>query len=270
MPLPPSTTTLVRPPGEAAPASFLAISRVEAAQAGGWDRHRHAEHEAIIAVSGTYHGTVNGSAVMLAPGEVLVVKPGDWHEDKLRPGTVYFALWFRLPGGLFADGVAAEQQVSRPPGETLLTAARQLQGLIGSGATPARLDASLSALIGQLVDGLPSEARAPAFSIDASFAARLHTVFARLPAGRLSTAALAQAAGLSRRTFERCCRDELGCGPAEAYARWRLRRAGELLRTTDWPVRAVSDIMGFANPFHFSRAFTRLHGAPPATWRTRP
>ena len=267
MPVLPVTRWLYRPNGEAAgQAAFLAVCRADASRSGGWDRHRHAEHEVIVAECGDYRGTLNGVPVALAPGEALVVKPGDWHEDLLQPGTVFHALWFRLPGGLFAADVPAARQVSRP-GAALLTAIGGLERLAEAGARPARLDAALAAIIGVLVDGLPVEALAPAFTAEQGFAARLHALFARLPPGTASAATIAQAIGLSRRTLERQCQAELGCGPAQAHARWRMQRAGELLRTTDWPVRAVSEALGFANPFHFSRAFSRVHGLSPAAWR---
>jgi AraC-like DNA-binding protein len=267
MPALPATRWLHRPPGEAVgQAVFLAISLAEAASPGGWDRHRHAEHEIIIAERGDYRCMLNGQLLVLAAGEALVVKPGDWHEDLLQAGTVYHALWFRLPGGLFAPGVPAGSQVSRP-GPALLAAVGGLERLAEAGARPARLDAALAAIIGLLVDGLPGEALAPAFSADHGFAARLQALFARLPPGPASAAAIARAMGLSRRTLERQCRDGLGCGPVQAHARWRVQRAGELLRTTDWPVRAVSATLGFANQFHFSRAFARVHGAAPTAWR---
>lgn len=267
MPVLPATRWLHRPPGEAAgQASFLAISQVEASCPGGWDRHRHAEHEVIIAMRGDYRCTLNSTPVALAPGEALVVKPGDWHEDLLQSGTCFTALWFRLPGGLFKAEVPAGQQVARP-GPELQTAISGLERLAGVGARPARLDAALAAILGLLVDGLPAEALAPAFTADHGFTARLQALFSRLPPGPASAEAIARAIGLSRRTLERQCRAELGCGPVQAHARWRVQRAGELLRTTDWPVRAVSEVLGFANPFHFSRAFARVYKISPAMWR---
>jgi AraC-like DNA-binding protein len=264
----PNTRLLTRPPGAASgQACFLALYRIEAATAGGWDRHRHAEHEVIIAGRGSYHCTLNGAPLVLAPGEAVVVQPGDWHEDLLRPGTAYHALWFRLAGGLLATGLAPDQQVARP-GTALVAAIHQLERLVEGGAPPARLDLALAGLISLLAEALPEVALASAFNADQGFAARLHAHFARLPAGVASATAIARATGLSRRTLERQCRTELGCGPVQAHA--RLHRAGELLRTTDWPVRAVSETLGFANPFHFSRAFARVHGAPPARWRQGP
>ncbi len=265
MPRLPVIRTLTRPPGAALRAMFLAISRVEAVRSGGWDRHRHAEHEAIIVERGIYHATLNSASLQLSAGGVLVVKPGDWHEDLLRPGCIYHALWFRMPGGLFRPEVTcAQQQVSNGG---LSAAVGRLERLAGTGATPAHLDAALGELLTRLVEALPAAGLSASFTAGDDFATRLQSACARLPAGVIRTAALARAMALSCRTLERRCRDELGCGPAEACSRWRMQRAGEMLRSTDWPVRVVSETLGFANPFHFSRVFTRVHGHPPAAWR---
>lgn len=266
----PRNRTLTRPPGPAAVrASFLAISAVVADRVSGWDEHRHAEHEAIIVGRGTYRCTLNGTALALAAGEALVVKPGDRHADHLAAGTAYHALWFSLAGGLFAPGVEAGQQVVRPGGGELVRTAERMHAQVVAGVPGPRLDAELAPLLWAFAAGLPPAALAGAFAPVSGFVTALHAEFARLPAGRIAVAALAVRLGLSPRTLERRCREALGCGPAQAHARWRLERAAELLLSTDWPVRAVSDTLGFANPFHFSRAFARAHRLPPAAWRSR-
>lgn len=265
----PRCRTRPRPPGAAAHASFRAISDVVADRASGWDEHRHAEHEAIVVARGTYRCTLNGAALALRPGQVVIAKPGDRHADRLAAGTAYFAVWFTLAGGLFAEGVAAADQVL-DGGAAALAAAERMHRLVCDGAAAARLDAELAALLWLCAAALPGDRLAPAFApAAAGFAARLHAAFAALPPGRIAVAELAARLGLSPRTLERRCRGELGCGPARAHAGWRLDRAAELLLSTDRPVRAVSDALGFANPFHFSRAFSRRFRAAPAAWRER-
>ncbi|MBN8525602.1 MAG: AraC family transcriptional regulator [Planctomycetes bacterium] len=265
----PRSRTVSRPPGAAVHPAFRAISEVVAERASGWDEHRHAEHEAIVVVRGIYRCTLNGVELALRPGQVVVAKPGDRHADHLAAGTAYFAVWFSLAGGLFADGVAAERQVA-DTGPDAMTAVQRMHRQVCDGVAGARLDAELAALLWLCAGALPAGSLAPAFAPGSDgFAARLHAAFAALPPGRLPVAQLAARLGLSPRTFERRCRAELGCGPARAHSGWRLDRAAELLRSTDRPVRAVSDDLGFANPFHFSRAFARRFGAAPAVWRER-
>lgn len=265
----PRSRTVSRPPGAAVHPAFRAISEVVAERASGWDEHRHAEHEAIVVVRGTYRCTLNGVELALRPGQVVVAKPGDRHADRLAAGTIYFAVWFTLDGGLFATGVGAAEQVA-DAGCDAVAAVQRMQRLVCDGAAGARLDAELSGLLWLFAGTLPPVRLAPAFAPGSSgFTARLHAAFAAMPPGRLPVAQLAGRLGLSPRTLERRCRAELRCGPARAHTDWRLERAAELLRSTDRPVRAVSDALGFANPFHFSRAFARRFRFSPALWRER-
>jgi AraC-like DNA-binding protein len=52
----------------------------------------------------------------------------------------------------------------------------------------------------------------------------------------------------------------------------RMARARVALEHTDLPVADIGAASGYDDPAYFSRAFRRVHGVPPATWRigTRP
>ena len=131
-----------------------------------------------------------------------------------------------------------------------------------------RLDALLAPLLWDIADVLPRDSlAAPFVSHEVGFAVDLARIFSRTLSRKVRVADLARALGVSPRSLERRCQEELGHGPAHAYAAWRLERAAQLLVGTDWPVRAVSDALDYANPFHFSRAFARHYGQPPARWR---
>lgn len=271
MPVTPTNRLLPRPTA-AAPApriSFQMMSLVEARNAGGWERHRHTDHEAILVDAGTYRCRVNGTAIELGTGGLLLVKPGDWHEDQIDAGTRYRALWFRLAGGHLVrpDADPVRQAVPRCRTRWLGDLDRVTTSA-EAGVEPARLDAEVAPLVWILAALLPPEILAPPFApVAAGFARDLDRAFARARPGTIRVATLARELGMSQRSLERHCHDALGCGPANAYARWRIERAATLLLATDWPVRAVSDSLGFANPFHFSRAFARHHGRPPGRWR---
>jgi AraC-like DNA-binding protein len=60
------------------------------------------------------------------------------------------------------------------------------------------------------------------------------------------------------------CRRLFGDSPARLLLRLKLRRADEMLRDGDRRVKEVSDALGFANPFHFSRVFRRHLGRSPS------
>lgn len=272
MPRLPPVRTLTRPSdagGIFPRATFLALILVDATRSGGWDRHRHNDHEIILVEQGRYRGRINDTAVDIPAGGLALLKPGDWHEDNLAAGVRYHALWFRLAGGQLVR--PETDAIAQVVAESRATWNGHLQQLIASaecGAPAARLDALLAPLLWDIADLLPRDSLASPFTSHAvGFAMELARIFSRNESRKVSVADLARALALSPRSLERRCQEELGHGPAHAYAVWRLERAAQLLLGTDWPIRAVSEALGFANPFHFSRAFARHHGQPPVRWR---
>ena len=83
----------------------------------------------------------------------------------------------------------------------------------------------------------------------------------------ISAADLADAANLSRSQFHVFFKKHMGESPMGYIRRVRLERARQLLATTDRPVYAVAEAVGFTNPFHFSRAFKFLVGMSPSEYR---
>jgi len=89
-------------------------------------------------------------------------------------------------------------------------------------------------------------------------------------AQRLSVTGLAKRVGLSRSAFVRRFSAALGM-PPEKYSTWlRLRRAAELLVTTDAGLAAIAAEVGYGSEFSLSRAFRRWYGVAPGTYRKQP
>lgn len=271
MPRLPSVRILTRPTERESPlrASFLALIQVDATTTSGWDRHRHNDHEIIFVEKGCYRGRINDVAVSIPAGGLVILKPGDWHEDDISAGVRYYALWFRLARGqLLRPSTEPAGQIVAQSDFSWNSHLQQFVTRTEIIPNASRLDALLAPLLWDIADVLPRDSLATPFvSHAAGFAVDLARVFSRSESRKVRVADLARALGLSPRSLERRCQEELGHGPAHAYAAWRLERAAQLLVGTDWPVRAVSDALGYANPFHFSRAFTRHYGQPPARWR---
>ncbi len=84
----------------------------------------------------------------------------------------------------------------------------------------------------------------------------------------LSNAHLAELAGSSESRFIRRFREAMGQSPARYVQDRRLRRAAELLISSDEGIGEIAEACGFANRYYFSRVFAHHMGVPPAKYRS--
>jgi len=87
--------------------------------------------------------------------------------------------------------------------------------------------------------------------------------------GGWSLAKLAREAGYSYEHLRRLCRRQLGRSPMHQVTYLRMRRAAELLATTEFTVEAIANEIGYQNPFVFSNAFAKWIGFRPSEYRAR-
>jgi AraC-like DNA-binding protein len=80
-------------------------------------------------------------------------------------------------------------------------------------------------------------------------------------------AKLAHQAGYSNEHLRRLCRRQLGRSPMHQVIFLRMRRAAELLTSTDQTIESISHEIGYQNQFVFSNAFTKWVGWRPSEYR---
>ena len=78
---------------------------------------------------------------------------------------------------------------------------------------------------------------------------------------------VAREVGVSVGQLSRLFRRSMGCSIPQYRNRLRIKRAAELLKTTDKSVTTVALDCGFTNLTHFHRVFTRTHGKSPTEYR---
>ncbi len=78
---------------------------------------------------------------------------------------------------------------------------------------------------------------------------------------------LAEIAGLSPSRFAHLFRSELGETPRCFIERTRIQRARQLLVGTELTVQEIASLVGFSDPFHFSKRFHALIGCAPTQTR---
>jgi transcriptional regulator GlxA family with amidase domain len=83
----------------------------------------------------------------------------------------------------------------------------------------------------------------------------------------LTLAELARAAGVSPRTLARRFHSALGTTPLQWLLTQRIRRAQELLESTDHPVDQIAQRSGFGSPGNLRQQFTKALGMSPQRYR---
>jgi AraC-like DNA-binding protein len=63
--------------------------------------------------------------------------------------------------------------------------------------------------------------------------------------------------------FKRC----VGYSPIDYFIRLRMHQAGRLLTETSLSVKEVAAMLGYEDPFYFSRVFKTVHGLSPHNFR---
>ena len=85
----------------------------------------------------------------------------------------------------------------------------------------------------------------------------------------LNIATLTSLVNLSRSHYTTLFRRVTGYAPLNYLNHLRMQRAVELLNSTNWPIKQISDHLGFSDQFYFSRAFTKMYDHSPSEHRRR-
>jgi AraC-like DNA-binding protein len=80
---------------------------------------------------------------------------------------------------------------------------------------------------------------------------------------------VASACKLNRMYLSRLFRRYAGTGAYQFMTWLKMRRAAELLCEEGVTVKQVAERLAFADPFHFSRVFKRIHGIAPDRFARR-
>jgi AraC-like DNA-binding protein len=80
---------------------------------------------------------------------------------------------------------------------------------------------------------------------------------------------LSREAGYSKEHLRRLCQRQMGRSPVHQITYLRMRRAAELLATSDRTIEAIAEEVGYQNPFVFSNAFAKWIGWRPSEYRRK-
>lgn len=241
--------------------------------------HRHARlHQVLVLEAGGGVAHVEGEDVVLRPRAVLNIPAGTVHGFSFQPGSDGFIV--TLPDDLVdasLEGTGATRRVLASFGvargdRVLRGLARQVwREFTGQDAARALVLRGLCAtLLGLVARALASQPHPQ--SLDAA-TPRLFSRFEALLEEHVTeqwkVARYADALGVSPTHLSRVARAITGL-PASGVVDQRLmREARRLLAYTSMSITTVAYALGFGDPAHFTRSFSRLFGCSPRAFRAR-
>ena len=83
----------------------------------------------------------------------------------------------------------------------------------------------------------------------------------------ISIEEIADASGLNRSYFSRLFKETFSVSPQQFLIKYRMTKAGDLLKQSQLSIGQVATSVGYDNQLHFSRAFKNVFGISPSEYR---
>jgi len=249
--------------------------------------HTHDEYNIIFCLGGGFDYVVGGVRETLAPGEVVVVNPGEIHYSSYpkEPGAVGIALHvsegamkrtihsMRLPLDLEAASISFVGKVSDP---ALLQFAEELLSELDERQNGFEMVAQ--ALVIQLIVHLLRRCLSPLVKTPRCVLPRQLPSWQMVRALEYMNACgksnfkltdLCATVGTSATRFIQLFKNSAGAGmsPHEFYNRLLMSKARQYLANPSCSVKEVSFELGFQNESHFCKVFRNYTGTTPGGYR---
>ena len=251
--------------------------------------HRHAYFEVCrVGERGRGQYLVNSVPHEISPGDLFFSRPGVLHQivNTEQPLLELFWVTFylQLPDAALGDsGVTALLRRFAQASEALVapdtngSVRAAWEALRTTASSPAQVDvfeAQMNALSFALLIALALAGGGREDEDDTLFADGDDVVGRKAVrfihdnlSHALTVPEIASQMNVSPRHLTRLVSRFTGVGPAAYIEKARIQRARTLLLRTDDPVKQVGAQVGYDDVHHFTRAFTRLVGCPPAAFR---
>lgn len=254
------------------PGLVLSVGHFEAFS---FDRHYHLDYHIGLVTAGVQRQHFSGKTVLLGPGCISLMPPGDIHDGAGEGGNAYTLKTFRLSRGLLQNEVS---ELTGSDGEP------ELAGMVLE-------DPALAGHLLRLHDTLQLTADASSLLVQSEWLSLLYFLFTQSRAirpvpvkGTLSSLQrqrirdyclchlaekitldeLAAICGLGRFHFLRQFKQTVGMTPYAWLLRLRLEQACELLAQGKLSIANVAQDVGFYDQSHFNRAFRQAFGVAPS------
>lgn len=210
----------------------------------------------------SYHGGVTRPGTEMPPEEASTIVVCGFIGCDLRPFNPLIGALPRLlhlPAGAIDAWVApvmhqavAESRARRPGSAAVLERVSEM----------VFVDAAR-----RYLDTLPANASGWFAALRDRHVGRAISLMHERPAEPWTIEALGRQVGLSRSALHERFVELAGQPPMQYLTNWRMQRGAQLLREGNATVATIALEVGYDSEAAFARAFKRLVGEPPATWR---
>lgn len=235
------------------------------------------EHILIVCDAGSGFCRTPEGSIPLGPRQFILIPAGTPHEygaDDEDPWTIS---WCHFTG-IYGDILSQRLPLGRGPFSIAPIAESEARGLFELAFDVMKRGFSLehltvaSALIRAVLAVLAFDN--PALETGADRHGNRYVEAAveyinRNLAKPMSVDTIARAVGLSASRLTQLFRSHVGQPPKRYLRRERVLRACHYLDATDATISQVAELVGYADPLHFSRVFRRVLGRSPRQYRGR-
>jgi AraC-like DNA-binding protein len=230
----------------------------------------------IYCVEGNGWCEIRGKRHQVARNELLVIPASTAHNygaEKDSPWTIY---WFHAVGANVPfyleklDVTADKPSVPLGGDVQLFSLFEEVIEALEHGFTPTHLIYAAHSLLHLM--GLILRHKAEYHYGEASARVRIEKSVEFMKAHLrepLTIATLSALASFSRSHYTTSFKRVIGYAPLSYLNHLRMQSAVQMLNSTDMSVKQISDQLGFADQFYFSRAFRKMHNHSPSEHRRR-
>lgn len=238
-----------------------------------FERHYHLDYHIGLVCDGLQRQEYGGRRVLLGPGSISVMPPGEMHDGHGEGDAAFTLRTFRIApallhalGGELAGGGRAPELAPHSSEDALLF--RQLLALhraLQHGADWLAQEQQWLVVLGHMLQpGAQAAAAGQRFSM--RHWQRVSDFCHAHVESKISIDQLAQLCALGRFQFLRQFKHTVGMTPHAWLTRLRLERACAALRQGGRLVADVAQQSGFYDQSHFNRAFRQAYGVPPSRY----
>lgn len=201
-------------------------------------------------------------------GDVILLVPGIWHRFAPDPETGWTENWIECRGPAFDHALDIG---IFDPSKPLWAGGAEAEACFAEIHSLAVADALLnqpilSALGLRLLAALAQSRRLPG-NADMRLYNRARRTLIEESGRPRPLEQLAADLGVSYTTLRRVFRLHAGMSLKQYQTDVRIRRACELLRSSNKSVKEIAGHLGYSSAFHFSAQFSKITGLAPSVWR---